>query len=271
MRNKIMGFVYGLIYGSLSPVPGISAGTLGVFMNIFDKFFEQASFANVKKNLPFVIIFITGWAAGLFGVSKIIEYLLANYGQIVLFSFKGLILGCVPMIFKKAKGSQIYPKNIFIFVVSLGTMLFIAFNAGDINTNRSLEEFGGISPAFLTWLFFASFCSSMAMLIPGVGGSLMMLVFGIYVVYIEAVSSLNPVLLIILTTSMVLGILAGIKIIQKLLLAFSCTLYSAILGFIIGSAFFIYPGFSGSFAEGVLSVFLTIGFAILSYRLTKKG
>ena len=295
--KNIKGLIYGLIFGSLSPIPGISLGSLGIFMNIFEKIFHSVTVTNIKKNLVFTFLFLLGWGSGLFWVSNIIDFLLENYGQLVLFSFKGLILGCVPMIFRKAKAlpqeaakstdpqeppqntnpqepvrntGKIKPKNIVIFTVSLIFMLFIAFSAGDISANRTIEQFGGISPGLLVWLFFASFFSSMAMLIPGVGGSLAMLVFGIYTVFIEAVSTLNPVLLLIFGSSLILGILTGIKIIQKILVSYSNLLYSSILGFIIGSAFFIYPGFSVYVFEGILSIALAAAFAILAYRLSKS-
>jgi putative membrane protein len=269
--NNVKGLVFGLIYGSLSPMPGISAGTLGIFMNVFDSFFHSASFANVRKNLSFTIIFISGWIIGLIGVSNGIVFLLERYEQIVFFCFIGLILGCVPMIFTKAKADKLRLKNLIIFTISLTLMLFLVINSGDINSNSTLQQVGGITPALLAWLFFTSVISAMAMLIPGVGGSLMMLVFGIYRIYLEAVATLNPVLLVVLLSGMVLGILAGIKIIQKLLKFYPHSLYSSILGFIIASVYFIYPGFSMELTEGLLSIALAVSFGFLAYRLSNSG
>ena len=214
---------------------------------------------------------MSGWAVGLFGIAKIKAFLLENHGQIVLFCFIGLILGCIPMIFKKAKTDTISLKNLAIFVFSLALMLFLILNGGDIHSNRTLEQMGGITPVLLVWVFVTSFVSSMAMLIPGVGGSLMMLVFGIYALYIEAVATLNPVLIAVFLSSMILGILVGIKIIKKLLVSYPHSLYSSILGFIIASVYFIYPGFPPELAQRLLAITLAVLFAIFAFRLSKSG
>jgi putative membrane protein len=107
------------------------------------------------------------------------------------------------------------------------------------------------------------------MLIPGVGGSLMMLVFGIYTIYVEAVATLNPVILSVLVAGMIFGVLAGIVITKKLMRSYSQGLYYAILAFIIGSLFIIYPGFSMNL-EGLLSIVFAFLCAALTYWLSKK-
>ena len=278
MEKELSGFkktigstIYGLIYGALSPMPGISAGTLGIFFNVFDDFFMSATAANARKNWHFILIFCISWGLGLFGISRVIVFLLDNYEQVVYLSFIGLILGCVPMIFKKAKAERIGLKNFIIFIFSFALMLLIVVKSGDINAQRTLEQYGGISPALLAWLFFASFAGGAAMVIPGVGGSLVMLALGIYEVYIEAVSTLNPLLLTVLGTSMILGFLTGVKIVKKLLETHSNSLYCSILGFILGSVYFIYPGFPAGLWEGVLSVILALFFAFLAFRLSSRG
>ena len=259
-----------MIYGAASPIPGISGGTLFIFFNIYEDFFYSASLSNVKKNLPVLVSFFLGCAGGLFGISHVIMFLLENHGQVMYFCFIGLILGCVPVIFVKAKADKFRLINAAVFIPALAFMLLLAFSGGELHTNSSLEQLGGITPAVLAWVFFASFMSSMAILIPGVGGSVMMLAFGIYTIYIEAMSTLDPVILPILVISMIFGIWAGIKIIKKMLVSCPQTLYCAILGFIIGSVFIIYPGFSADLT-GVMSIILAFLFAVFAYRLSKRG
>jgi putative membrane protein len=241
-----------------------------VILNVYEKFFNSVSVAYVKQHLFATIIFFIGWAAGLVGVSRIIMFLFDNHSQIISFCFIGLILGCLPMIYKKAAADRIKFKNAGLFFIALALMIFLAFIGGDISTNSTVEQLGGITPGLLAWVFFASFVSSMAMLIPGVGGSLVMLIFGIYTIYIEAISTFNPVLLIVFLVSMILGILAGIVLTKKMLASYSQTLYFAILGFIVGSLFIIYPGFSVDI-NGLLSVIFASLFAVLAYWLSKKA
>ena len=235
---------------------------------MYESFFTAINLAYVKKNLTQTIVFLIGWAGGLLGISSFIMFLFENYNMAISFGFMGLIIGCLPIIFTKAKTEKVKIKNIGVFVIAFGIMLFFAFTSDDY-ANSTLEQLGGLSPSLVVWVFFASFVSSMAMLVPGVGGSLMMLVMGIYALYIEAVSTLNIILLITFGISMVLGVLAGIVITKKILELFSQSLYFAILGFIAGSLFLIYPGFTLN-TEGILSVFLLIGFAVFAYWFSKK-
>ena len=266
--KSLKSFAYGFVFGFGSPVPGISAGSLAIILNVYESFFSSISVTYVRKNLLPTIIFLVGWAAGLLGVSSFIMFLFENHNMSISFSFMGLIVGCLPVIFKKAKTDKVRKTNVGVFLIAFAIMLFFALT-GDDYTNSTLEQLGGITPSLIAWVFFASFVSSMAMLVPGVGGSLMMLVFGVYALYIEAVSTINAVLLLTFGSSMVLGVLAGIIITKKLLEMFAQTLYFAILGFIAGSLFIIYPGFVPN-AEGIISIFLAIAFAALAYWFSTK-
>ena len=265
----LKGAMLGILSGAVSPIPGVSSGTLFVFFNIYEEFFQEASFENLKKNIPLLISFVIGTAIGIVGVSHIILHLLTNHAILMYFSFIGLILGCIPMIYKKATVQKVKHGNVTIFIVALSFMIFLTFTSGSDYANQSLEQLGGLTPLIGIWVFVASFISSTAMLIPGVGGSVMMLAFGTYTIYIEAISSLDPIVLPILLISMVLGILVSIKVIKGLLVTHPQTLYGAILGFMIGSVFLVFPGFSFNL-EGFFAIVAMSTCGVFSYYLTKK-
>ena len=218
----------------------------------------------------FSLCFLLGSVCGLFGVSTLLMLLIDNHKHILLFSFIGLILGCTPSIYSKAKADKIKLGNMAAFFLSLVFMIFIAVFGGELSYNRSLEQLGGISFLLLIWVFISSFISSAVMMIPGLGGSLMMLVFGIYTIYVEAISTINGTILIVLAAGMAFGFWAGVRIIKKMLETYSKMLYSAILGFIIGSTFIMYPGFVLGL-EGLISIILAIILASVAYRFSKIG
>jgi putative membrane protein len=234
--------LYGSIFGFGSPVPGVSAGTVAIMLNVYDWFFSTITFKTARKYAAGIVFFLLGWAVGLLGIAQLVMFLFENHGQIMSFIFIGLILGCVPMIYEKAGEKRVSLKNIFLCVLAFGFMVFLTLFAEDLAANDTLEAIGGATPANLAWIFFASFVASMAMLIPGVGGSLMMLVFGIYTIYIESVASLDFLVIAVFITSMILGVLAGIFITKKMLEKFSQTLYCVILGLVVGSILFLFPG-----------------------------
>ena len=265
----LISFVYGSIFGFASPIPGVSAGTMAILLNVYDKFFSSFNRAFLLKNLPSVISFLLGWAIGLFGISRIMVFLFDNHGQLISFAFIGLIMGCLPLIYKKATDGKLEIKNIIVFIAAFGIMAFLAFYGRDLATNTTIEQLG-ITPPTLAWLFFASFVSSTAMLIPGVGGSLMMIAFGVYTVYLESIATFNIPILVVFGVSMVLGVLAGIVITRKLLKSYAKLLYSAICGFIVGSLLIIFPGISVNI-EGLASVVVACFCFTLAYWLSWKS
>jgi putative membrane protein len=261
--------LYGLIFGFGSPVPGLSAGSLAVILNVYDSFFSSINAAYIKKNWAVTLVFLAGWAVGLVWVSSFFMFLFGSYWEIIIFSFMGMIVGSLPLLFRKATKSTITAGNAGIFVLALVCMLFLAFGGEGMGANNTLEQLGGITPALLAWVFAASFIASAAMLIPGVGGSLMMLVFGVYALYIEAVSTLNPIMLAVFGVSMALGVWVGIVLTQRLLLRFPQALYCAILGLVLGSLAIMYPGLPFDL-EGLLSIILFLGFAVFAYWMSAK-
>lgn len=267
MKKILENFFYGIIFGIGSPIPGVSSGTVAILLNVYDSFFTSINISTAKKNMFSIVIFLLGWVAGLMGTSRLMMFLLEEHRQIVSFVFIGLVLGCVPMILRKATTKKIKKKNILFSVLAFLLMVFLAvYGAG---YNQTIEELGGITPFIFAWLLFASFVSSIAMLVPGVGGSLIMLVFGIYAIYIEAVSTVNIVILIILLIGMVLGVLTGIFLTKKMLKLFSQTLYFIILGLIVGSVLILFPGFSLDL-EGLVSVFFALLCFVFAFWLGKK-
>jgi len=254
-KKTTIAFIYGLIFGFFSPVPGVSAGTMAILLNVYDAFFSSINLAAAKRNFLAIISFLLGWGVGLFAVSNIMIFLFDYHGRLISFAFMGLILGCVPMIYRKATVTAVRSRNVVLALAAFGFMAFLAFWGDDMAVNSNLEQLGGISAGLLAWVFFASFVSSMSMLIPGVGGSLMMIVFGVYTLYIEAVATANLVMLGTFGVSMVIGVVVGIFITKKLIEGFSQSLYFAILGFIVGSLMIIFPGIRLDF-EGAVSVLL---------------
>jgi putative membrane protein len=267
--NYIKRFAHGLIFGATGPIPGVSAGTLAVFLNRYEEFFDIISVDKIKKNFPLFICFLLGCVGGLLGISQIIAFLLDSYRQIILFCFIGLILGCMPMVYKKAQTDPVHPGPILAFIFALFFMMVIIPNNRELLASPTLQQPDSITFDLLARFFLSCLIGGAATLIPGLGASIVMLAFGTYTTYIEAISTFNPALLFVLVIGTSLGLLMGFKLIRKMIHSCSQILYGAILAFMIGSIFIIFPGFSMDIA-GLLSLILATLFAVLAYRLSQK-
>jgi putative membrane protein len=181
-----------------------------------------------------------------------------------------MIIGCLPMVYKRAKHDKVKVIDVAVFVLALSFMLVLAIVSGDLLENKTLAQLGGLKPGLLVWIFFASFVSAATMIVPGISGSVILLMFGAYTVFVESISTLNFAIIAVIGTGMILGALTGVKLVKIVLKHFPHELYCAVLGFIIGSIFIIYPGFTFD-VEGFAAIVLGLMFIALTYFISKKS
>ena len=265
-------FSFGLIMGITSTIPGISFGTVAILLNFYEKFLNSVSLVNIKKNLAFLVPLMVGCVIGIFSFSRLVTFLLTEHEMITYFAFIGMIIGCVPMIYKRANFQGVKLLNVTVFVFAFLFMFFMAFIAHISEgsaVNQTLAQVGGLSPSVLSWIFFAGFFSGMGMMIPGISGAIIFLMFGAYTIAVEAVSTFNIPLILVVGSGVVLGCLTGVKLIKIILAHKPELVYSAVLGLIIGSVFIIYPGFTAN-AEGAIAIIFAIGFMVFSILFSRQ-
>ena len=268
----VRDFLYGIIMGLTSTIPGISFGTIAILLNFYEKFLNSVSLANIKNNLAFLIPLLTGCVIGMFYFSRLVTFLLTNHEMITYFAFIGMIIGCTPMIYKRANIKGVQLINVAVFLFAFLFMFFMAFIAAvsdETHINQTLAQIGGLTPSFLTWLFFAGFFSGMGMMIPGISGAIIFLMFGAYSIAVEAVSTFNVPLILVVGSGVVLGSLSGVKLIKIILAHKPQIVYCAVLGLIIGSVFIIYPGFTVN-AEGFTAIAVAIVFMVISLLFSRN-
>ena len=275
--GNIRGFLYGIAFGAGGPIPGISSGSMAIFLNIYEDFFQQINIENIKKRKLFFSCFFVGNIVGLFGVSGLVLFLLNNFDLITLYSFMGLILGCVPMVYKKARAGEAKTVGakvlcVALFLISLGFMIYIALSHSPVDGLRDAAAAGeAVDLNLLTVLRFTAIWSigGIAMLIPGLGASIIMLVFGVYSIYLAAVANFDLPLLAIMLGATIFGLVVGFALIKKLMEAYLKFVSAGIFGFILGSLFVIFPGVYFTM-NGILAILFGCVFSFISYKLSSS-
>ncbi|MCQ4638008.1 DUF368 domain-containing protein [Anaerovorax odorimutans] len=267
--EHIKNFIYGALIGIANAIPGVSGGTMAVILNIYDKILYAVSLKNLKKHLMFLIPLALGAIAGIFALSNVIVSLMESHAMLLNFCFIGLVLGSIPSIYKKARDQKLKTRNLILGIIAFAFMIFISYLNQDQIANKSLADFGGISLWLCLWLFAAVAISTIAMILPGISGSLMMLLMGVYAVVMEAVANIDLLLMIPIGLGVATGLVVGIKVIKKMLRFHPQALYFIILGLVAGSIFAIYPGFAVS-GEGFLSLGGMVIFAFLAHLLSSR-
>lgn len=238
MKEMLKNVFYGIVMGIANVIPGVSGGTMAIILNFYDRLMESITFnlKVIKKNLSFLIPLFIGVAIGILGLSKVMNILLENYPTQTYLAFIGIIIGSLPLIWFKAKAkeSKLKTSSIIAFIVTLGIMIALSFFNADKEgaiiayTSLSLESF--------IMCFVAMVIGASTMIIPGISGSMMLLIMGMYgTIYGYIIPNLYIPLLIPTGLGAVVGIFGGAKLITVFLNKFEQLTYMGILGLLIGS------------------------------------
>ena len=107
MKDKILLILKGFVLGIANIIPGVSGGTLAITLGIYERMIEAIShfFSNFKDNLKFVMFLGIGILISLALFSNVIGFCLDKFQFATIMFFIGIILGGMPILFKKVKGT----------------------------------------------------------------------------------------------------------------------------------------------------------------------
>lgn len=264
-KNKLKEYgIYaakGFCIGSAMTVPGVSGGTVAIILDIYDKLiFSIASvFKDLKKNFLFLCVLGFSMLLGMVSLSKLILFLSELAPVPVRFFFIGAIIGSVPMLYKKTELKKF--SSVSIIFALLGVVCVFALDlipAGILDLSDSFSA--SQIPAFCI----GGVALAVSLILPGISFSHMLLVFGLYERFYEALTSFDITFLICLGLPIGIGILAFIKLLEFVLKKYPAQSYSAILGFVVASIKDIYVGLPSGFGMIIGTVFAFIaGFAVV--------
>ncbi len=256
----------GILMGISDLIPGVSGGTIAFILGIYDRLLESISgffSRDWKKYLGFLVPLGIGVVITLLLFSRVIEYLLEHHYEATQFFFMGLIIGVIPYIMKQAEVKKNFTARHVVILLVIGTALAItAF----IPTEENLAPITSLTVPVFFLLFFSGWLASMAMLLPGISGSFILLLLGVYSTAINALSTLNIPVAMAIGAGVIIGFIVSSKAIQYLLEHFTYVTYAAIIGLILGSLFVVFPGFSANITTLVTSIItfaLGLGFTLL--------
>ena len=266
---KLIGI--GIILGVGNVIPGVSGGTLAVVFNIYDRLINVITL-NVKKIIKewkFILPIGIGLILGILLFSNIITFLFEHYPVQTNWFFIGIILGSLPMIYKRfskaSKKKSSFVSGIICGIIALGIMIVMIYiHPAETEIQTKLTLSLGIK------LFFGLALAAIAMIIPGISGSFLMLVVGIYSTIIGAIANFNIPLLIVGGFGAVVGLLGGAGLVRFLMVKVPAQTYGAILGLVVGSILVIFPGLGSIITIITSLVCAIIGFIVSFFASREK-
>lgn len=285
--------IKGMIIGITNVIPGVSGGTMAVSFGIYDDVIHAVTHlkSEFKKSARIIGPLIIGAILGIAGFSYFIEMLLVRYTLATAVAFIGLILGGLPILWRSFQKSMVQEKqsmnllHLLFFLIFFAIVAWMAF----AETGGATGQTVSLTFGHLLALFFVGVISAAAMVIPGVSGSLLMLILGYYYAVIYtinqftgALSSFDMSTLLPFGTLLgayALGMLIGIILISKAIDYFFKTkptfTYASILGLVVASPIAILTKTSAipdlqsgrSIWYYLLTVVLGIGCFLLTFAL----
>ena len=279
IKDNLVLFLKGFIMGIANIIPGVSGGTLAVILGVFKDFLGAISniFKTFWKSVLFLLPIVLGMGVAILASSKLIETCLTKFPLATVLFFVGLILGGIPILFKKIKNEMKSVPNYIVFgIVFMFVLVFTFFISGEKNVELiNLNFFDYIL------LFLVGALASASMVIPGISGSMVLMTVGYYNGILTTVNNLfdfsmfweNIAILIPFGLGVVVGILLISKLITYLLNKFEVKTYFAIFGFIFSSliVMFFKNSITFNIVEFIIGlVLLVIGF-IGSYLIARTN
>lgn len=242
-QKEIRTFLKGAWIGGTMLVPGVSGGTMAMILGIYDELIKAVSsfFKDVRKHFVFLSIFLAGAVLGMIAFAKPISHLLEAYPRPTMYFFVGAVVGGIPLIYKKSTVREINFRIMFYIFLGLMTMYLLAKLPTDMLKS---DMYSGVMRFIL--MIGAGIISAVALILPGISGSYMLLLLGIYDDTMKAISTFYLPFLIPLGIGVMLGILLTTKMLEKALQIHPQPTYLIILGFMIGSTITVFPGLPAS-------------------------
>ena len=237
----------GVFMGLANLVPGVSGGTMVLALGLYEHFIGAVSdLTRLRFSARPIIVLAMLFGIGvvtIFSLSSAVQWLMETFLPGMLTLFIGMTLGGVPLLYKEIRPFS--PGSVVGAAAGVAVMALIAFVLRPEAVN-------------VTWplLFFGGVLGSAAMILPGISGSYMLLIFGLYVPIIAGVSDFKDALKtmdfiqlvdvgIKLILPVGLGVVAGIvtlsNVLKWLLTRWHGPTVGFLLGLLVGSVLGLYP------------------------------
>ena len=250
----MMRIVQGFFMAAADSVPGVSGGTIAFLLGFYDEFINalddlfKGKLSEKKKALLFLIKIGIGWVAGFVICALLLVKLFDKkiYGLSSL--FLGFIIFAIPLVIieekEVLKGKY---KNIIFSILGMALVVGISL----LNTKSGLVDVGNITHLTIPlaiYIFLTGAIAITAMVLPGISGSTLLLIFGLYMPIMTCVKKVlsfnfNYLLpLLIFLCGIVVGIVTFVRLIKKSLVKYRSQTIYTIIGMMLGSLYAIVQG-----------------------------
>lgn len=254
LKEWILNFINGFCMALADSVPGVSGGTVAFILGFYDKFIGsldslfRGKMEEKKSALLFLIKLGIGWACGFIIAALVLGSIFNEQIYNISSLFIGFIIFAIPIvIYEERKALKKNYLNVLFALI--GIVFVVAITLLNPASGQGISiHVDNLSIGLIAYVFFAAMIAISAMVLPGISGSTLLLIFGLYVPIMSAVKeflhmnfSYFPILCVF-GLGVITGIVLFVGLIRKALENFRSQTIYIIIGMMIGSLFSIVMG-----------------------------
>ncbi|MEM1008187.1 MAG: DUF368 domain-containing protein [Myxococcota bacterium] len=241
----------GVCMGVADVIPGVSGGTMALILGIYDeliasvrafdlhalKLFFSGRFRQFAQytNLSFLLFLATGIFTAILSLAKVIPQLLVNYPKQVNGLFFGLILASIFLVWKQVNSTRI-PTLSLAALGAVAAFLLVGLSRGTTPTHPAI-------------IFLCGAIAIIAMILPGISGSFLLLIMGKYSFILSTLNTVRQqraldqhlMILVVFAAGCAVGLLLFSRVLHWLLEHYHTQTLALLTGLMIGSLRRIWP------------------------------
>ena len=286
MKELINKILRGVVIGVANIIPGVSGGTMMVSMGVYDTLIHSIThlFKEFWKSIKALLPYAVGMLIGILAFASIINWGLENYQLPTNTLFIGLILGGLGPLLKRIDRKKIGPAAVIAFVALFALIIWLGLQNRDSIQNADTIE---MNAGQMLIMVFLGMIASGTMIIPGVSGSLVLMLLGYYKAVTGALKTVahglvhfdfaglgQPMLMLLpFVLGIVLGIFGVAKLIEWLTNRYPTATYCGVLGLVVASpiALLIQTEFAGTTVLLALAAIVTFAVGFLGAWLLARS
>jgi len=291
IRHEVRIFLIGAAMGVANIIPGVSGGTIAVVFGIYEELMQAlGNFLTDKDKrwhyIKFLTVLFSGALVSIISLARVLSWSFENYPLPTVYFFLGLIIGSIPIVIKSHSDMKPTLTRSIAFFIGLIAVIILALIQTGSGVNASAVELSSINFSDYLYFIFSGAIAASAMIVPGVSGSFILILLGVYWKVLGALSGLTSSLVsdgltaemltkLSILGSLFIGVVIGILVFSRIMSSAlkhypAITMY-LILGLIIGSLYQIFPGFEMS-KQGIISIITLIIGVVISLKFgVEKG
>ena len=267
---NILEIFKGILIGIAKVVPGLSGSVLMISFNLYDKAIDAITnfFDDVKNNFLFLFNLGVGILVGIVFFSNILKYFINNYYAYTISLFMGLIIGGLPVIWKNICKDKVHYSYLII-------SFFIMFILSLSNVNNSYVIKGNFIDNLV--FFVSGLLEAFGTVIPGISSTALLMIVGIYPIYIDILSRLYDISYILSNIYFIvffgMGLFVGIifisVIIDYLFKNYKSITFAIIMGVSISSILLLFVNVI-FYINSIYMVIISLLFIFIGYLVSSK-